>query len=253
MTTVNSVQNFLAHINYPLYGKNINYGMPQTFTPPVLKPIDSFISQTNIKPNTNLSPVYLMSPSVLTATVGPKLNFQFKISHYMAIDRLKKMTPYELKQLGQTNKMEFFKALLPAAKESEARYGVPAAVTLAQAALESGWCESPIGKFNIFGIKGKGPAGTTSVRTKEWNGSGYISIYDKFALYNNFYEAVMEHGKLFHNGYYKKGLNEFALNKDPIRFIDNIARTYATSPTYASSIKGIIRNYNLLALTAYNI
>lgn len=162
-----------------------------------------------------------------------------------AIEKLKTMKPAELAKLGKTDKKAFFHALLPAALESERKYGVPAEVTLAQAALESGWAKSPIGGYNIFGIKGSGPAGTVSLATKE--GSGTASRA-RFAKYNNFHEAVGEHGRTYNNGYYKKGMSQYAKDKNPNRFVDNIARVYATAPNYASKVKSVISNYGLIAM-----
>lgn len=194
------------------------------------------------------------SPPRPTAPVpGPSAygNDQLSVPSMGAIPRsspLSQMTPAELKRLGATNKKAFFEALLPAALESERLHGVPAAVTLAQAALESGWAASPIGGFNIFGIKGSGPAGSKVVSTKEYLKGKWVTIQDKFALYRNFHEAIVKHGELFHNGYYKKGISEFAKNRDPWKFIDNIGRVYATAPNYASSIKKLMKDYDLVGL-----
>lgn len=159
-----------------------------------------------------------------------------------AIDKLKEMKPAELKRLGSSDKKAFFAALLPAALESEKKYGVPAEVTLAQAALESGWGKHAIGGYNIFGIKGSGPAGTVSLATKE--GSGTPSRA-RFAKFNNFHEAIVEHGQMFNNGSYKKGMSNYAKDKNPLKFTDNIASAYATAPNYASQVKSIINKYGL--------
>jgi flagellum-specific peptidoglycan hydrolase FlgJ len=169
-------------------------------------------------------------------------------NRYLATERLKQVSPQELKSLGANNKVEFFKTLLPAALEAENIYGVPASVTLAQAALESGWGAASIGGYNIFGIKGSGPAGTVNVKTKEWENGQYVSIRANFAKYNNFYEAVMKHGEVFHAGYkgYEKGLQDYAAKKDDFQFVDDVARTYATSPTYKSDIKGIMKDFDLV-------
>jgi flagellum-specific peptidoglycan hydrolase FlgJ len=167
------------------------------------------------------------------------------------ISKLKSITPLELKKLGQNDKMGFFKALLPAALESERRYGVPASVTLAQAALESGWGRYSIGGYNIFGIKGSGNAGSATVKTREFINGRYVTITDKFAKYSNFYDAVMSHGKVYQANYkgYQKGLEKYKKNKNPYEFIDTVAKTYATSPTYAKKIKSIMNEYNLVNLT----
>lgn len=180
-------------------------------------------------------------------------NFSFLDNSFInnSINKLKSITPSELKRLGQNDKLGFFKALLPAALESERRYGVPASVTLAQAALESGWARSPIGGYNIFGIKGSGNAGSATVKTKEFINGRYVTITDKFAKYSNFHDAVMSHGKVYQADYkgYQKGLEKYERNKNPYEFIDTVAKTYATSPTYAKKIKEIMNEYDLVNLT----
>lgn len=174
----------------------------------------------------------------------PALNIG-DMRHQSGLNRLKAMRPSELKALGQNDKQAFFEALLPAAIESEKEFGVPAELTLAQAALESAWARSPIGGYNIFGIKGTGPAGKTSVNTSEYLNGEWVRIKDGFALYNNFYEAMQEHGDLFHNGYYDKAVEQFARDRSTDAFIDNIQGIYATDPNYSQKIKSIIEDYGL--------
>ncbi len=166
-----------------------------------------------------------------------------KVAH--GIREAKSLTPAQLASHGRHNKAAFFKALAPAAVESERKFGVPAEVTLAQAALESAWARSPIGGYNIFGIKGRGPAGSVNVATQEVYGGRRINIRDNFAKYHNFHEAVSEHGKLFHNGYYQRALDAFARSNNPADFVNAIHGVYATDPGYASKVNGIIRDYGL--------
>ncbi len=176
-------------------------------------------------------------------------------SEGLAAEKLKIVSPQQLKDAGARNKNEFFKMLLPAALESQKKYGVPASVTLAQAALESGWAKSPIGGYNIFGIKGSGPAGTVRVPTKEYIKEKYVTINDNFAKYNNFYEAVMKHGQVFQGNYkgYKNGLSIYEKTKNDYAFIDAVGSTYATDPQYKQSIKKIMQDYDLvnMAKTSY--
>ena len=164
-----------------------------------------------------------------------------------SIERLKALSKAELARLGANDKQAFFAALRPAAEEAEKQYGVPAEVTLAQAALESGWGKSALGGFNIFGIKGSGPAGTIASRTQEWVSGRYVTITANFAKYGNFYQAVVEHGKRFHNGYYDKAVNQFAKDQDYRKFIQNIQGIYATDPKYSSKLLSIIDDYHLAA------
>lgn len=159
------------------------------------------------------------------------------------------VTPQHLRTLGQTDKQAFFKALLPAALLAEKHYGVPVSVTLAQAAIESGWGKSPIAGYNVFGIKGKGTAGTTKVWTTEESKSGVrYRDYTNFAVYRDFEDAIMAHGKLFHNGYYDKGMKQFAKDHDPYRFLANIAGTYATGSKYNAAVSKVMKDYDLVAL-----
>lgn len=179
-------------------------------------------------------------------------------SEALAAEGLKRVSTKQLQELGRkSDKTEFFKALLPAALEAEKRYGVPASVTLAQAALESGWAKASIGGYNIFGIKGKGPAGTVPTRTREYENGKYVTITANFAKYNNFYEAVMSHGKVFQAGYkgYQKGLDVYAKTGNDYAFIKAVGSTYATSPTYVKDIQQIMKDYDLvkMAKTSYVI
>jgi flagellum-specific peptidoglycan hydrolase FlgJ len=160
--------------------------------------------------------------------------------------KLKDLAPQELARLGREDKKGFFDALRPAAEEAERKYGVPAAITLAQAALETGWAQHIIPGYNIFGIKGHGPAGTTSQGTWEVYSGKKVTITANFAKYNNFYEAVLLHGKLFHNGYYDKAIDQYAKDHDAFAFAKNITGVYATDPSYGSKLSSIIRQYKLV-------
>ncbi|PKL76309.1 MAG: hypothetical protein CVV27_10930 [Candidatus Melainabacteria bacterium HGW-Melainabacteria-1] len=204
------------------------YSQPQRQSTPLANPLSLFGQQS-------------VSPS------APAIGLT-DLRHRNGIQRLQQMQPAELKQLGEKDKKAFFAALLPAAIESERTFGVPAEVTLAQAALESGWARSPIGGFNIFGIKGSGPAGKTTVNTTEFYNGRYVKIKDGFAKYHNFAQAVEKHGKLFHNGYYDKAVNQYAKDKNVDRFVDNIHGIYATDPNYSRKIKGIIDDFGLKQL-----
>ncbi len=159
------------------------------------------------------------------------------------------LTPASLEAMGaRDDKSAFFQALLPGALASEKAYGIPASVILAQAAIESGWDQKPIG-FNIFGIKGTGPAGTQLVATTEETKRGKtVHIMANFARYHSFNEAIQEHGKLYNNGYYTKGLQDFAKTKSPDRFIKLVASTYCTKHGYAKDVISIIDDYGLRQL-----
>lgn len=158
---------------------------------------------------------------------------------------LSKMSAAQLAHLGATNKQAFFAALRPAAEEAQRKYGVPAAVIMAQAALETGWGKSTMGGYNLFGHKGVGPAGSVIKRTWEVVNGQTVDINAKFRKYHNFHEAVAEHGKWFHNGYYSKAVNNYARYHDPERFARDITGIYATDPAYGSKLISLMRQYKL--------
>ncbi len=215
---------------------------------------DQLTIQQPIAPVKLSNPLSLFKPSVSIGLRPPQASSPAlgmgDLRHRSGIDSLKTMNPATLKELGQRDKEAFFAALLPAAIESEKEFGVPAELTLAQAALESGWARSPIGGYNIFGIKGSGPAGKTSVDTKEFLNGQWVQMKDGFAKYHNFYEATKEHGELFHNGYYDKAVNQFSKDRSTYAFIDNIQGIYATDPKYSQKIKSIIEDHGLTEMVS---
>lgn len=179
------------------------------------------------------------------APQGTLLNrFHDTVERYRA-SKLGTISPDQLKALGEANKRAFFNALRPAAEAAEREYGVPAAVTLAQAALESGWGKHAIGGYNIFGIKGQGPAGSVTKSTQEWENGRYITIDAKFARYENFNQAVIEHGKVFQKHYYDKAMDGYERDKDPKQFARNITGVYATDPNYGQKLISLMDTYGL--------
>ena len=65
---------------------------------------------------------------------------------------------------GTRDQQAFISLVAPGAIAAQQRFGVPAAVTIAQAIEESAWGQSGLAAqyHNLFGIKGTGPAGSVS-------------------------------------------------------------------------------------------
>ena len=146
---------------------------------------------------------------------------------------------------GKLPAAQFFSMLGPAARESQKRTGVPAAVTLAQAALETGYGESSIGDaHNLFGMKGTGPAGTSNVATQEFENGHYVTIHDGFKKYHSWQESIDDHAALLSTA---SRYHEAMVHKDdPDRFAQEIARGgYATDPSYAAKLIQIMKENNL--------
>ncbi len=144
---------------------------------------------------------------------------------------------------GRLSPEEFGRLFGPVARENMRKTGVPASVTLAQAALETGWGSSSIGDArNLFGIKGTGPAGTINVPTKEFINGRMVTINDNFRKYNSWQESFDDHAELLQNSRYGYALK---YNKDPNRYAHEIHKAgYATDPDYASKLISIMKANN---------
>ena len=106
-----------------------------------------------------------------------------------------------------SEKVEFSKKIYFSACIQEFTMGVPASITTAQAIYESGYGkQTPKDKdtgqesYNLFGIKGAGPAGSVKCWTYEKDKTE--RIIDSFRAYNNFSESLTDHSKLLSNSRY---------------------------------------------------
>lgn len=71
--------------------------------------------------------------------------------------------------------------------------GIPASVCIAQAILESGWGESTIGQFNLFGRKYGGTGGVVEVATQEFEAGGYTNKVCRFQDYTSLSDAIADY------------------------------------------------------------
>ncbi len=172
----------------------------------------------------------------------------YKPSCNKGFERLEKMSQAELARLGREDKQAFFDALRPSAEEVERLYGVPAAVTMAQIAYESGWGKHVPGgdSFNIFGHKGVGPAG--SVKHASWEANRSYKQTSSFKKYHNFHEAVMAHGANYkHSGYYGKAMAGVDRGeRDARTFLKRIEGVYhRDGGSYTTAAMSIVNRHNL--------
>src|SRR6478735_4666463 len=132
----------------------------------------------------------------------------------------------------------------------QSRYGIPAAVTIAQAIDESGWGQSALAirDHNLFGIKGTGPAGTDMLSTQEYQNGHYVTVTAPFRVYHNVAESIADHGHLLANGSsYQHAMTDRHL---PDAFATDLTGVYATDPNYGSSLIAIMKLYNLYRYSA---
>lgn len=160
----------------------------------------------------------------------------------------------------QAYRLDFLKAVLPAAATACPPTNVPPQVCVAQAALETGWggAKKAVAQgltfqefgekthWNLFGIKGTGNAGTQVWPTKEYVGvkgkdGHYKVIDDNFAAYSSLSAGVQAHCRFFDGGFYKKAKVLFP--KDPAWFLTWIwAGGYATEPEYVTRVVGVMQS-----------
>lgn len=136
--------------------------------------------------------------------------------------------------------------VVAAAKSAEGKYGVPAAVTMAQWALESGnGAHMPAGSNNPFGIKARaGQPYVEAMTTESINGQN-VRVMQRFAKFDSIADAFDAHAKLLATGSaYGKAR---AAGNDPNRYADALTGTYATDPNYGKKLRDIIAQQSLHA------
>ncbi|HAB8925541.1 TPA_asm: GW domain-containing glycosaminoglycan-binding protein [Listeria monocytogenes] len=133
------------------------------------------------------------------------------------------------------------------------KYNLYPSVMIAQAALESNWGRSELGKapnYNLFGIKGSYNGKSVTMKTWEYSDSkGWYQINANFAKYPSHKESLEDNAKKLRNGpswdssYYKGAWRENAKTyKDATAWLQG---RYATDNTYASKLNTLISSYNL--------
>lgn len=143
-------------------------------------------------------------------------------------------------QITAKNKQEFIQQTMPIAKAIEEKWGVPAEVVVAQAALESAWGKKVKGN-SYFGVKGKGSQGSVNFATHEVINGKKISINDNFASYSGFGDAANGYGEFLNKN--KRYREAFKYKDNPVEFAKAVAKAgYATDPEYANKLTSIIKS-----------
>ncbi|WP_342422801.1 glucosaminidase domain-containing protein [Paenibacillus sp. FSL E2-0178] len=144
---------------------------------------------------------------------------------------------------------EFISRMVSFAVADMQRSHIAASLTIAQAALESGWGNSSLTlkANNLFGIKGSGPAGCLSIRTTEYRNGQAVQVSALFRAYNNWGESVADHSALIAQGVsWNRDLYSKVIGADGRTAAREIAAAgYATDPNYASKLIQIMDAYNL--------
>lgn len=117
----------------------------------------------------------------------------------------------------------------------EAQTGCPAALLIAQWALESNWGAKPAGNANYFGIK-RAARHTKfcTVTTREVvNGKSVVENLE-FADYDSLEDSCRDYAWLItHGSPYHAAWTRYQIDHDLHALIAAVAGTYATDPNYA--------------------
>jgi flagellum-specific peptidoglycan hydrolase FlgJ len=154
-------------------------------------------------------------------------------------------SPKQYATPGTRNQQAFISLVAPGAVAAQQRFGVPAAVTIAQAIEESAWGQSSLAAryHNLFGIKGTGPAGSVTLPTQEYENGSWVTIDAQFAVYRNDAESIAGHAELLAtSGYYGRAMADRAY---PDAFANSLTGVYATDPDYGANLIALMKLYNL--------
>lgn len=145
---------------------------------------------------------------------------------------------------------DFIALIGPAARACHKSSGVPASITVSQAALESGWGESGLTKTanNLFGIKADSlwRGETVTLDTKEFIRRQWVVVPAKWRKYPTWQASVDDHAAfLKRNSRYK----DCFLCVSAQTFARALLKAgYATDPEYANKLIRLMDTYNLSSL-----
>jgi flagellum-specific peptidoglycan hydrolase FlgJ len=143
-------------------------------------------------------------------------------------------------------RQEFVQQALLAASQSSEQSGMPALVTVAQAALESSWGQSKLSREanNYFGIKAHGNHDQVQMSTAEFEHGTTVVIEAGFAKYLSMLECFQcRDGILLRSAIYA-GARQ--MRGDENGFIAEMAKHWATDPKYAEKLQAVLNDVKAL-------
>ncbi|WP_185749329.1 glycoside hydrolase family 73 protein [Pantoea dispersa] len=146
---------------------------------------------------------------------------------------------------------EFVRFVFDEAKKNEAESHVPAAITTAQAILETGYGKSvPVDIYskeysnNLFGIKAHGNPSYVWVNTHEFINGVKTAVVDKFMKYSSYEESISGRSDFFVKNKRYHFLFDY---DDPCDWARGLQKAgYATDPNYANKLISIMKKESLL-------
>ena len=144
---------------------------------------------------------------------------------------------------------EFVKMLKPYAKIIDEVFGIPWRAIIAQAALETEWLRKPTAdlytgrnSFNLFNIKGEGPAGSVKAYDHEYIRGRSVRVLHEFRAYHNYEESIEDYARLIAES--KRYEPALQVASDPEEYVRKLQQSgYAQDPSYADKLIQIMRKY----------
>ncbi len=134
-------------------------------------------------------------------------------------------------------------SVIDASIKSQAKWKVPASVSIAQWALESNWGRSLSGKNNPFGIKALAGHSSTPRMTWEVIHGNHVRMVQNFADFDSMDEAFDLHGRLLaQSSHYVNAMKHIG---DANAFANALTGVYATDPQYGSKLINTMKAHNL--------
>lgn len=146
------------------------------------------------------------------------------------------------------SEQQFIDAMSKPAIDTFHQYGVYPSITIAQAILESGWGKSGLAKKanNLFGIKAYNWSGPyIEMPTNEEYSGMTVTIMDKFRVYPNWQDSVIDHGKFLTENSTYKNHGVFS-SKNYIEQANALkVAGYATESDYPTLLITLIKEFSL--------
>ena len=148
------------------------------------------------------------------------------------------------------NPQAFITQVSPLAQAEAKRTGVFASITIAQAALESGWGQSGLAKAgnNLFGIKADNlwRGEILTLDTKEFIKGEWVVVSAKWRKYPSWKDSIDDHATfLKQNSRYLPCFSCLTAEA----FVKALAKAgYATDPGYANKVISVITAHKLTSL-----
>lgn len=142
-------------------------------------------------------------------------------------------------------KPEFLSSATAAARRCSAWSGLPAGITVAQAALESAWGQSQLARdaHNYFGIKAHGAHPFITLPTTEVVHGQSLRTAARFARYASMEECFADRDRLICAS--RLYAEACACAHDPEAFVRALAQHWATDPQYADKLLAVWRENQL--------